>query len=98
MTFKVLGPSDEDSGKMPEFLEKEMTLKLVSGKWPLDDYTDCNRHTFVFQKADGSQFSMLLDGFCYRCSLPKEEQQAYINNGEGFISISLLELPLNKAE
>ena len=94
MTFKVMEPRGEDSGKMPTFLEKDMVLTLVSGKWPLGDYTDCGgRHTFVFQKADGSQFSMLLDGFCCRCSLPKEAQQAFINNGEGFISICLLEVP-----
>ena len=92
MTFKVMGSREQY--KMPASLEKDMPLTLVSGKWPLGDYTDCGgRHTFVFQKADGSQFSMLLDGFCCRCSLPKEAQQEFINNGEGVISICLLEVP-----
>ena len=91
LTFKVDGMRDGE-GSMPAFLEKDMVLTLVSGKWPLVDYHDCDVHTFVFQKADGSQFSMLLSGFTYDCALPKEIQQKHIEEEGRYIGITVKEL------
>ena len=93
LTFKVDGMSDDDEGAMPAFLQKDMVLTLVSGKWPLVDYRDCDVHTFVFQKADGSQFSMLLSGFTYGCTWDKERQQKRIEMDGMYIGISVKELP-----
>ena len=90
LTFKVSGMTD-DKGTLPTYLAKDMIVTLVSGKWPLDDYKDCDRHTFVFEKADGSKFSLLLSGFTWDCSLPKEKQQAIIDRGDTYIGIDLLE-------
>ncbi len=92
LTFKVNGMMD-DEGSMPVFLEKDIVLTLVSGKWPPVDYRDCDVHTFVFQKTDGSQFSMLLSGFTYDCVLPKEIQQKHIEQEGRYIGISMKELP-----
>jgi hypothetical protein len=79
LTFKVEATRNECKMVVPLFLEVDMVLTLVSGKWPLGDYTDCNgRHTFVFQKPDGKQFSMKLDGFTYDCSHPLVTQQGNI--------------------
>ena len=73
-----------------EFLEVDMALKLVSGKWPLSDDTDCNGcHTFVFQKPDGEQFSMPLDGFTWDCEEPLLTQQGNIDE-HNYPTISLL--------
>ena len=91
LTFKVDGMRDGE-GSMPAFLEKDMVVTLASGKWPLVDYRDCDRHTFVFQKADGSQFSMLLSGFTYDCTLPKEIQQEQVETEGTYIGISMKEL------
>ena len=91
LTFKVDGMSDGE-GSMPVFLEKDMVLTLVSGKWPLVDYHDCDIHTFVFQKADGSQFSMLLSGFTYDCTFSKEIQQKHVETEGTYIGISMKEL------
>jgi hypothetical protein len=99
LTFKVCGMMDvygENNGTLPIYLTKDMIVTLVSGKWPLGDYTDCNRHTFVFQKEDGTQFSLLVIGFTLLCSLPKEKQQDILNEGGTHIVISLLEIPLTK--
>lgn len=92
LTFKVREMSDGDEGAMPEFLKKDMVLTLVSGKWPLVDYRDCDVHTFVFQKADGSQFSMLLSGFTYGCTWEKERQQKQIEMEGMYIGISVKEV------
>lgn len=82
LTFKVRDPDPLPPPQpLPAYLEKDMVLTLVSGKWPLVDHTDCNRHTFVFKKADGSQFSMLVSGFCWGCGKSKEEQQELLTNG-----------------
>jgi hypothetical protein len=91
LTFKVDGMRDGE-GSMPAFLEKDMVLTLVSGKWPLVDYHDCDVHTFVFQKADGSQFSMLLSGFTYDCAFSKEIQQKHIEEEGRYIGITVKEL------
>jgi hypothetical protein len=93
LTFKVDGMSDDDEGAMPAFLQKDMVLTLVSGKWPLVDYRDCDVHTFVFQKADGSQFSMLLSGFTYDCTWEKGRQQENVEQEGTYIGITLKELP-----
>jgi hypothetical protein len=93
--FKVIGMREE-SHTIPEFLTKDMMVELVSGKWPLVDYNDCDCHTFVFQKADGSQFSMLLSGFTYSCTWTPEKQQQAIETGGDHIRITLLELPSRK--
>lgn len=95
LMFKVRGMREE-SDTMPAFLTKGMLVELVSGKWPLVDYRDCDCHTFVFQKADGSQFSMLLSGFTYSCTWTLEKQQEAIETGGDHIRITLLELPSDK--
>ena len=97
LTFKVGGMVD-DEGQLPAFLLKDMIVTLVSGKWPLDDYRDCDRHTFVFQKDDGSQFSMLLTGFTYDCTWSKNKQQEKIDNGDMSIGISLVELNARESD
>lgn len=43
-------------------------VKLISGKFPLNDYKDLNIHTYVFEKEDGTQFSGVLCGFTYDCT------------------------------
>ena len=43
-------------------------VKLISGKFPLNDYNDLNIHTYVFEKEDGTQFSGVLCGFTYDCT------------------------------
>jgi len=96
LKFKVCGMMDvygQNNGTLPIYLTKDMEVTLVTGKWPLGDYTDCNHQTFVFMKPDGSQFSLLVVGFSYPCSLPKEKQQEILNAGKSHIVISLLELP-----
>jgi hypothetical protein len=55
LTFKVCGIHDS-KGTLPTYLTKDMIVTLVSGKWPLRHYNDCDRHTFVFMKADGTKF------------------------------------------
>ena len=92
LTFKIDGMRDNE-GALPSYLTKDMVVTLVSGKWPLVDYNDCDCHTFVFQKVDGSQFSLLLSGFTFSCSLTKEKQQEILNKGINNLIISLLELP-----
>jgi len=91
LTFKVDRMMDGE-GSMPAFLAKDMVLTLVSGKWPLVDWRDCDVHTFVFQKADGSQFSMLLSGFTYDCTWEKERQQKHIEEDGRYIGITVKEL------
>jgi len=101
LTFKVRGMIDDDglnNGTLPSYLTQDMIVTLVSGKWPLVDYHDCGCHTFVFQKICGTQFSLLVDGFTWHCSLPKEKQQEILNEGKTQLIISLLELPTAKAE
>ena len=97
LTFKVDGMRD-DEGQLPTFLVKDMIVTLVLGKWPLEDYRDCDRHTFVFQKHDGSQFSMLLTGFTYDCTWSKNKQQEKIDNGDTSIGIALVELTLRETD
>ena len=69
---------------LPGLFEKNMIVTLVSGKWPLGDCVDCGQQTFVFQKADGLQFSMLLTGFTWMCSLQNEEQQVELDNSDTY--------------
>ena len=91
LTFKVCGMREAED-TLPTYLTKDMIVTLVSGKWPLHDYNDCDCHTFVFQKTDGSQFILLLSGFTYACGFPKEKQQAFLDEGHTSIKISLLEI------
>lgn len=68
--------------KLPAFLEKNMVLTLVSGKWPLGDYNDCNgKHIFKFTKPDGTEISLYLQGFTWDCSESKIKQQKLMNEG-----------------
>lgn len=97
ITFKVDGMRNGE-GSMPAFLAKDMVLTLASGKWSLVDYHDCDVHTFVFQKADGSQFSMLLSGFTYDCTWEKGLQQKHVEAEGTYIGITLKELPKEKEE
>jgi len=97
MTFNVDGIRYNE-GQLPAFLAKDMTVKLISGKWPLEDYKDCGRHTFVFEKDDGSQFSMLVSGFSYTCAWSKEKQHEELQNGARHIGISLVELITKKSD
>lgn len=96
LTFKVWGITNDGGVKklsLPPDLPKGTIVTMVSGKWPLGDYRDCDgRHTFVFEKADGVRFSLLLAGFTYDCSFPKEQQQAILDKGETYIGITLQEL------
>jgi len=71
MQFKLLGVQSEmhrnfDAPPAPH--QKEEVVKLVSGKFPLNDFTDLDKHTYVFQKEDGTQFSGILSGFTYDCT------------------------------
>ena len=97
MTFNVDGIRDNE-GQLRAFLTKDMTVKLISGKWPLEDYKDCGRHTFVFEKDDGSQFSMLVSGFTYTCAWSKEQQHEELQSGARHIRISLIDLSEKKSE
>jgi hypothetical protein len=84
LTFKIDGPTiihDQNNNVLPSYLVKDMIVKLVSGVWPLVDYNDCNKHTFVFQKPDGSQFSMLLNGFSWQCCENTETQKKLLEEG-----------------
>lgn len=68
--------------KLPAFLEKDMVLTLVSGKWPLGDYNDCNgKHIFKFTKSDGTEISLYLQGFTWHCSECKIKQQKLMSEG-----------------
>ena len=80
LTFMLRRLFIKDDNPVPAIFEKEMVVTLVSGKWPLGDCTDCGNHTFVFQKANGSQFAMLVTGFTWNCALPIKEQQVEIDN------------------
>ena len=92
VTFKVYKMADEGD-TMPEFLTKDMIVTLVTGKWPLTDYLDAfDRHTFVFQKVDGSRFSMLLRGFTYDCTHSLEQQQRHIDTKNAHIGIDVREI------
>ena len=92
VTFKVYKMADEGD-TMPNFLRKGMIVTLVTGKWPLKDYLDAGDcHTFVFQKADGSRFSMLLRGFTYDCTYPLEQQQKHVEAENVYIGIDVREI------
>ena len=80
LTFMLRRLFIKDDNPVPAIFEKEMVVTLVSGKWPLGDCNDCGKHTFVFQKTDGTQFVMLVTGFTWMCSLPIKEQQIEIDN------------------
>lgn len=72
--FKIVGIRDalEDRCSPPPAPHvKDEIVTLVSGKFPLTDYTDTSNHSkhqYVFEKTDGSQFTATLDGFTYDCT------------------------------
>ena len=83
MTFKVC---EEEvfhaSLALPTFLEKDMVLTLISGKWPLTDYNDCDgKHIFKFSKPDGTEISLYLQGFTWDCTVSKSEQEKLLSEG-----------------
>ena len=43
-------------------------LTLVHGKFPLDDYKDCNTQQYIFEKEDGTIHEGILDGFTHNCT------------------------------
>jgi hypothetical protein len=53
-------------GPLPTFLTKDEILTFVSGKFPLNDYTDCHpssSHPYIFRKKDGTLLTSILEGF-----------------------------------
>jgi hypothetical protein len=75
MELKVLGvrdPSDPGTYTAPPLpLVKDELVRLISGKYPLQDYTDTSNHSshvYVLEKADGTEVSGILDGFTYDCT------------------------------
>jgi hypothetical protein len=76
MELKVLGirdPSDPGTyTNPPSPLIKDEIVRLISGKYPLLDYTDTrhySRHVYVLEKTDGTEVSGILDGFSYDCTV-----------------------------
>lgn len=72
LNFKVLGAVkdhyEHGYGDPPSYIQKDEIVTLITGKFPLDDYKDCNVHTYTFEKGDGTRFSGRLDGFTYDCT------------------------------
>ena len=71
MKFKILGVETSVYGEIeapPAPHVNDEVVKLVSGKFPLNDFMDLGIHTYVFQKEDESQFSGILTGFTYDCT------------------------------
>jgi len=66
-TCKVKEPDTRmQQDPLPSFLVKDEILTFVSGKFPLNDYTDCHPHSshpYIFRKADGTVLTSILDGF-----------------------------------
>jgi hypothetical protein len=86
LTFQVGAVRDEAVPKpMPAYLQTGMTVTLVSGIYPLNysRWDGSPKHKYVFQKGDGSQFSMRLEGHTYDCVYPLEKQQELIKNNIG---------------
>jgi len=76
MELKVLGIRDPSSSgtytNPPLPLIKDEILRLISGKYPLLDYTDTSNHSshvYVLEKTDGTEVSGILDGFSYDCTV-----------------------------
>ena len=75
MELKVLGirdPSNPGTYTAPPlpFIKEEL-VRLISGKYPLHDYTDTSKHSshvYVLEKADRTEVSGILDGFTYNCT------------------------------
>lgn len=71
MKFKMLGLRTDTFQAYeapPAPHAKDEIVSLVSGKFPLNDFTDLGIHTYVFKKENGTQFSGLLTGFTYDCT------------------------------
>ena len=63
--FKVL---DKEKKGLPSYIKEGDVVTLIRGKFPLDDYRDCNVHTYTFEKTNGKQFTGILDRFTYDCT------------------------------
>jgi len=71
LQFKLLGTETHMSHSLeapPAPHAKDDKVKLIDGKFPLNDYKDLDIHTYVFEKEDGTQFSGVLCGFTYDCT------------------------------
>ena len=71
MKIKMLGLESKLHGNFeapPAPHAKDEVVSLVSGKFPLNDFTDLGIHTYVFQMENGTQFSAILTGFTYDCT------------------------------
>ena len=85
MTWKVLGaidPKNFDYGTPPLPLVKDEVVRLLSGKFPLDDYKDTgghSQHRYVFEKTDGTRITGILDGFSIGCTFSGASQRQYSN-------------------
>lgn len=75
LKFKIIGVKNDyeslEYDSPPEPHVKDEIVTLISGKFPLDDYKDTYtyaKHQYVFEKADGSQFTVTLHSFTYDCT------------------------------
>jgi hypothetical protein len=70
--FKVLGILEHMTYDAPPApLVKDETVTFISGKFPLDDYRDTNSHShheYVFERADGTRVTGILEGFTVGCT------------------------------
>ena len=85
MTWKVLGvvdPKDFSYGAPPLPLVKDEVVRLLSGKFPLEDYKDTSghsQHPYVFEKTDGTRVTGILDGFTIGCTFAGASQRQHSN-------------------
>jgi len=85
MTWKVLGvvdPKDYSHGPPPLPLVKDEVVRLLSGKFPLEDYKDTSghsQHPYVFEKTDGTHVTGILDGFSYGCTFAGASHRQHSN-------------------
>jgi len=75
MELKVLGIRDPSNpgtyGTPPNPLVKDEIVRLISGKYPLQDHTDTSNHSshvYVLEKMDGTEVSGILEYFTYDCT------------------------------
>ena len=74
MTWKVLGVFNHightyDTPPLP--LVKDDVVRLLSGKFPLDDYKDTSQHSqhrYVFERTNGTRITGILEGFSIGCT------------------------------
>jgi len=74
LEFKVLGVLNMETYAFtdpPKPFVKDEIVRLISGKFLLQDYTDTSshsQHVYVFQREDGTNVSGILDGFTHDCT------------------------------